>query len=252
MIGKFLRKLLGIKNKDGDILKEDELKSMFPKFKGTNKEIIAAILKDGKEIKATWDAGGDSTCCNVSIDGDYDFRYKKMNLSDFLREKIIDVLKLPNASENYHKGEGIIFLDEKGDVAMRFSSREHTYGDDFEEFIQWDMGDMPELKKNLHKAEVFFSGRVDLEDERWLNSGVNTIYGEPVILSEQQKQLCENKLNELLNKYEAQLGSVKDGQELSGVHVNGVLGLDSMTSFRIDKSFDAIICYHKDEFVVLM
>lgn len=251
MIVKLIKKFLGVKSKDADIVEEDELKSAYVKYTGKTKEIIVALLKEGKDIKAKWDAGGDQTCCDVSIDGDNGFKYEKVDLSDFLRERIIDVLNLPNASENYHKGEGNIFLNERGEVAMCFNSREHTYGDDFEEFIQWDMGDMAELKKSLHKVEVYFTGRIDWDDERWINSGINTIYGEPVILDDQQKQLCENRLNDLLDKYEAQLGSVENGQELSGVHVNGVLGQDSMTSFRVDKTFEKTT-YHKDEFVVLI
>ncbi|WP_028981442.1 hypothetical protein [Sporocytophaga myxococcoides] len=251
MISKFLRKFFWNKGKDADIVEAGEIDKKVIKVIKNEREVLSTLLSDGKEIRATWDAGGDQTCCNVSIDGDYEFKYKNWNLSDYLRERIIDVLNLPNASENYHKGEGVISLTEKGEIGMRFTSREHTYGDNIEEFIQWDMGDMPELKKNLHKVEVFFSGRVDWGDDRWMNSGVNTIYGEPIILNDQQKQVCEKKLNELLNKYEAQLGSVEDGQELSGVHVDGILGPDPLTSFRVDKSFEKTI-YHKDEFVVLI
>ncbi len=215
------------------------------------KLLVSSLLRKGKEIRAQWDAGGDSTCCSVSINGDYDYVYCRIHLSAFLRERIIEVLNLPNAGEYYHKGEGIIFLNKKGKIGICFTSKEHINGDNVEEYTQWDMGDLPELKKKLHRVEVQFSGRVGLEDKRWVDSDVRTIYGEPIILSEPQKQLCEDKLNELLNKYETQLGSEKEGQELSGVYVEGILGPVSMTSFKVDKCYEKTI-YHKDEFVVLM
>jgi hypothetical protein len=47
---------------------------------------IAKLLRAGKVIRATWDAGGDQTLCDVLIDGE------SVDKWDVLAERIIEKL----------------------------------------------------------------------------------------------------------------------------------------------------------------
>lgn len=107
MIGRFLKKLFGIKNIDDHIWEEDGSK-MKPMV--NTLEIVSAWLKQGKVIKADWDAGGDQTCCNISIDGEYTYQFEQINFCDLIGEWIVDRLNLPNIGEKYHKGAGEWFV----------------------------------------------------------------------------------------------------------------------------------------------
>lgn len=145
----------------------------------------------------------------------------------------------------------MVCLNKKSEIGIRFTSQEHSFGFHTKEFAQWNIEGVSELKNNLYKVEISFRGSVDLDDERDLETRIENIYGEPLILTSEQLEPIKTRLNELLDKYESQLGTFVDGRELSSIYVNGMLGSESLTPFQIEKYYDWSI-HHKDEFISLI
>ncbi|WP_028981441.1 hypothetical protein [Sporocytophaga myxococcoides] len=249
MIARFIKWIFGKKNNEQ--LSWPEIPERNPEIIRQTMLVLKTLLSEGKEIKAEWNAGGDDTCCDVFINGEPSYKHQDFDICEVVRLRIIDLLNLPNAGEEYHMGKGTICLNEKEEVGMRFTSREHAFGHHINEFTQWNMEETPELKNNLHKVEVSFSGSVDLESERIAETKIETIYGEPILLNAEQLEPIKNRLNDLLDKYESQLGAKVDGQELSNIYVKGTLGAEPLTSFQIEKYYDKSF-HHKDEFISLM
>jgi len=216
-----------------------------PRQPPDHRDEIVQMLKDTKVITAEWDAGGDSTLCSIKVDGVYaDF--------DRVRYAIIDVLSLPNASENYDKGKGVISLNEQGEIVLTYSCRQHTYGDSFSETIPVAMEDPAGLRSFLHKAEVTINAHgsyseADNEIEARVN--ITTIHGDAVEVKKDKLVYYEDMARNLA------MDKIKEphdhpGQELSSIYLSGMLTQDAVVYFQTERSYDQVE-YHNNKTVVL-
>ncbi|TAF63933.1 MAG: hypothetical protein EAZ55_12565 [Cytophagales bacterium] len=136
--------------------------------------------KDQFYLKATWDAGNDSTFCNVHIVSEDEKSQQQLEWSyddevfnlvrNYLIDTIIDVLDLPNASEDHHEGSGNIFVKEDGDIYICYDdiytnpypeneeqkAQELDYDEKWTE-ITFDYDDPYQLKKYAHRVKFHLS-----------------------------------------------------------------------------------------------
>jgi hypothetical protein len=220
------------------------LSKLFNKM--NDKDRIVQMLKAGSSITATWDAGGDQTLCEVLING------KHRKESELLADKIIDALSLPNASEYYHKGAGTILLNEREEVVLQYSSREHTYGEDVVETVALPLADPAGLRSLLHKCEIEFSGRWETDSEMEVDVLLETVFGDPVQVEETQWQFYKEALAALIRQKRSDPDpSAAPDEELARVWLSGKLTADSLLYLRVEKMYDKAQ-YHRNARVVLL
>lgn len=207
---------------------------------------IAKLLSAGKVIRATWDAGGDQTLCSVLIDGEYADQW------DVLAESIVEKLSLPNASENYHKGEGEIQLNDEGEIVLHFDSREHTYGKEETETVALLVEDPENLRSYLHKCEIELNGRWELDGKVEGYLFIETLYGDEVKIDDSRTGFYTQIVESLLQKIIQESIPMNDAeQELSMIWLQGKLTKEPIVYFQVNKSYDQVL-YHTKEQVVLL
>lgn len=87
------------------------------------KNQIKKLHKENKIIQAYWDAGNDSTMCNLKIkDMPVDDIADWDNLRNYMVDILIDVLQLPNASEDHHAGDGILDINENEEITLTYDN----------------------------------------------------------------------------------------------------------------------------------
>lgn len=92
------------------------------------KEALRELQKNNKKLIVKWDAGGDETLVNfpgekiMNYDDSLD---KALTIYTELRSIIRKKLDLPNAGEDYDRGQGEIFLNERNQVILKFDSQRY-------------------------------------------------------------------------------------------------------------------------------
>jgi hypothetical protein len=93
------------------------------------KKVLSEIQRQGKNVTADWDAGDDQKICNVRID-DILMNKKLEHFCDALRELVEEALRLPHNSEDNHKGNGIIQLNEKQEIILTYDNTYQTWSEE--------------------------------------------------------------------------------------------------------------------------
>ena len=130
-------------------------------------DLLKKIMLEEKQLSVKWDTGGDQTIVNFEIDGKPN-PYNNDMLYDDLRAFLIEKFELPNAGEYYNNGDGIIDLDEDGEVIIEYNEcayYEDSWSDvdtnNLEKEIQLeDKTNVSALLKEFELKEISFYGSI--------------------------------------------------------------------------------------------
>ncbi|MCR9143699.1 MAG: hypothetical protein NXI24_15735 [bacterium] len=239
-------------------------------------------LRDGHEIFAEWDAGGDETLVNVRIEGSYEVE------SDFrqaLRYKIKDVLNLPNAGERYHEGRGRVLLEDDVRLVLRFdaedsyANEDRFYFDDEQvRLVPYDSND-PRLAQRvrlrsegwhdpdgiaelLARGELRLAGIVDsrlsmrefvrLRADRERDDGAITRKRDSIVLSEKAIGYYRLRIREILEATLEDFGNALADGEIAALYIEAATHTTEGAEFFVEP--DAFIQYrlHRNDRVVLL
>ena len=235
------------------------------------KKEIKRFQSEGKKILATWDAGNDSTLCNVVIE-DFNFtNTSNSKLIDYLRYQIIDVLQLPNASEDQHVGNGSIQLNENQEVILIYDNiHKNPYHidanadapkEDEAITLTFQYEDIYGIAKYLTRIAVTFYAYSESKP----TIQIRILEGDEILFDDDNDlEDFENHLStviqditkphfQILHQIPENIEAYSNGtkQELSDIHIEGELIRPSTLRLVIHKCYE-YITYTKNKTVMLI
>ncbi len=243
------------------------------------KHQIKNLRKENKIIQAYWDAGNDSTMCNLKIeDTPIDTLKDWDKLRNYLVDTLIDVLDLPNASEDQHTGEGVLDINENDEITLTYdnvyaspypSSEEWDNSNDEERILeQFAYDDVYGFVPYLSRISVTFS----VYDEQTVYLNISVLEGDEITFSEEAKNHLREAIQKMLLPFYEPLKSSDeeehfwkmkkipedymsyahgDKKALSSVFVEGELRQDSKIHCIINKYYQ-YVTYTKNKTIILI
>lgn len=206
------------------------------------KNIVYSLRKKNQTILVEWDAGGDSTCCDLRIGDEYQDDWWDGELKDI----IVKELKLPHDGDYYNKGCGEIDINEKGQIVLIYSTRTHYYdyngawinqsaGDDLTS-IEWvEVEDAFQLEQYLHRVNISFLLTMGLDENKEINY---TTYGElidvriwegdglDIFVPFAASEFYLKVIKDYMKKFEKEFNKIEDvsgSKEMDSIEINGTL-----------------------------
>jgi len=93
-----------------------------------SKTFLSEAIKNNGELPVEWECGCDQTIVWFKEWGEGNDHKEDLKAAfEFTIEKIVSILALPNASESVNEGGGSVFIDEKGNVSLKYSMLHVAY-----------------------------------------------------------------------------------------------------------------------------
>lgn len=187
-------------------------------MKTPNEKIILEAIKnkldEGYIIYAEWDAGGDETPCYVkyisedqSKKWEWKYEHKGFDISNELRNLIIDKLDLPNAGDVYNKGFGYITINQENQLILSYTAKHYFTEDaEYKNFNQ-KLIDLPveyNLGSYVHRAIIQFEATLDEEGNFDFSITIRVREGDDISLSKDCHIWYQSFFRKKLSVYESQ------------------------------------------------
>lgn len=235
----------------------------------TKNQIIQDAVKylkaNAHTIKASWNAGGDETLCQVYLEEngqeiEHDFLWQDLQIDWELTDLIVAALDLPNAGEMYNYGNGEITLTSQGDVIITFDAKEYVYAaydhGQPEAKITALLADPFALKQYTHRANIQLSTEMDEEAHIQTRIEIEVIEGDEILLAPEVIQSIEIQLQQLIKQY-AQEGlpivgvSHPPNIQTCGITMSGQFSADASIEFTLLREYEYLKISNQKKQVLL-
>lgn len=235
------------------------------------KDAVTHLKRQGKTVKASWNAGGDETLCQVYIEEngqevEHDFMWQDLQIDWELTDLIVERLNLPNNGDQYNYGGGEIDVTPQGDVMITYSSKEYAYA--------CYSCEQPEVKKNpvfpdpfglrqyVHRAKISLIAEIDDCGEVQANVEIEVREGDEPTISVEAINFVKHTLSQLITQYAREDFPINDGAPVNdfgtyGISMSGQLTeaaevaftlLEEYTHLRIsNKVTEVLLAYNGEE-----
>jgi hypothetical protein len=229
----------------------------------TLKSSVVQLRNNNIPILAEWNAGGDETCCNVSVNGEFGYETHFIKVSWKLGDLIAEKLQLPNAGEYYNNGGGVIDVNSSGQIVLTYSARAHYYDyeDENNSTIEWvSVEDRYGLNQHLHRISVQFFMHASKQngiltyETYGLFPDIRILEGDEFTFTIPTESYYRKCIEEVLQKYEPEFNQLleESGSKcLDSIEVTGHLQPDGIR-LELQKTFVVVDLIDTDKTVVLI
>lgn len=243
------------------------------------KNQIKNLNKENKTLQVFWDAGNDSTMCHLKIeDTPIDALPGYDEMRGYLVDTVIDVLELPNASEDQHTGEGVLKINENNQITLTYdnvyqspypsSGNMSPSHDDETFFEQFAYDDVYGFIPLISRIRITFSAY----DEQTIYLNIMVLEGDEFAFGEEAEKHLKEAIQKIIlpfyepfkhldeenhfwkmQKIPEDHASYADGNKkaLYSVFIEGELQADSKIHCIINKYYQ-YVTYTKNKTIILI